>query len=67
MIKVRFHLSLVSLVERGKICRLGREYWVLRTSLVRCWKCFKALSRSESERILIKKYSIPSGIEGVLE
>jgi hypothetical protein len=55
--KVRLHLSPIPLVGRGKIYRLGKEYWVLRTSLVRCWKCFKALSREESEKLLIEKYS----------
>jgi hypothetical protein len=64
LIKVRFHLSSVLLDGHGKIYRLEKKYRVLRTSIVRCWKCFKALTREQSQKMLIEKYSIHGGMEG---
>jgi len=61
LIKVRLHLSPVTVEGKAKIYRLGdsKEWWVLRCSIMRCWKCFKPLSREESEKIMIEKYSTP--------
>jgi hypothetical protein len=62
-VTVRLHLSHTHVPGAGKIYRLGREFYLLRSSIVRCWKCFKGLNREQSEKMVIEKYSVLSGVE----
>jgi len=76
-IRVRLHISRIpgGLVNENNgecreendnfVYRLGKKYWLRRGSLVRCLKCFKSLSRFDSEALIIKKYSIPTMVTGV--